>query len=52
MLDLRLIRERPEFVKEQIAKLHTTAPIDEIVELDERRRALLTEVEKIGRAHV
>jgi len=45
MLDLRLIRERPEFVKEQIAKLHTTAPIDEIVELDERRRALLTEVE-------
>jgi len=45
MLDLRLIRERPEFVKEQIAKLHTTAPIDEIIELDERRRALLTEVE-------
>ncbi|MCO5175374.1 MAG: serine--tRNA ligase [Thermomicrobiales bacterium] len=45
MLDLRLIREKPEFVKEQIAKLHTTAPIDEIVELDERRRALLTEVE-------
>jgi seryl-tRNA synthetase len=47
MLDLRLIRERPDFVKEQIAKLFTEAPIDQILELDERRRAMLTEVETL-----
>ena len=45
MLDLRLIREEPELVKAGIAKLHTEAPIDEILALDERRRSLLTEVE-------
>ncbi|MER3486192.1 MAG: serine--tRNA ligase, partial [Chloroflexota bacterium] len=47
MLDLRLIREKPEEVKAQIARLHTTAPIDEILALDERRRALLTHVETL-----
>ncbi len=47
MLDLRLIREQPDFVKTEIAKLNTTAPIDEIVALDERRRAMLTEVETL-----
>lgn len=47
MLDLRLIREQPEFVKAEIAKLNTTAPIDEILALDERRRAMLTEVETL-----
>jgi seryl-tRNA synthetase len=39
MLDLNLIRERPEWVKEQIARLNDTAPIDEILALDEERRA-------------
>jgi seryl-tRNA synthetase len=47
MLDLRLIREKPDFVKAEIAKLNTTAPIDEILALDERRRQLLTEVEAL-----
>src|SRR5689334_15758389 len=47
MLDLRLIRERPDYVKEQIAKLYTEAPIDEILELDERRRTALTEAETL-----
>ena len=47
MLDLRLIREQPDFVKAEIAKLNTTAPIDEILALDERRRAMLTEVEAL-----
>jgi seryl-tRNA synthetase len=45
MLDLELIRERPEYVKAQIARLHVEAPIDEILALDQRRRALLTELE-------
>jgi seryl-tRNA synthetase len=47
MLDLRLIRERPDYVKEQIAKLYTEAPIDEILELDGQRRAIITELEAL-----
>ncbi len=47
MLDLRLIREQPDFVKAEIAKLGEAAPIDEIVELDRRRREILTEVEQL-----
>ena len=45
MLDLALIREKPDFVKAEIAKLNAEAPIDQIVALDERRRTLLQEVE-------
>lgn len=45
MLDLRLIREQTEQVKQGLQKLGSEAPIDEIVELDERRRELLQEVE-------
>jgi seryl-tRNA synthetase len=47
MLDLRLIREEPERVKAAVATTYTEAPIDEIVALDERRRALVTEVEAL-----
>ena len=47
MIDLNLIRERPDFVKAEIAKLYTTAPIDEILALDAQRRKLLTEVEAL-----
>ncbi len=47
MLDLRLIRDQPDFVKAEIAKLHTTAPIDDILALDERRRSILTKVESL-----
>jgi len=45
VIDLRVIRERPEETKAAIATLHTTAPIDEILVLDDRRRTLLTAVE-------
>lgn len=47
MLDIRLIRENPEAVKAAIATLNTSAPIDDLLGLDNRRRALLTEVEKL-----
>ncbi|MBI1802593.1 MAG: serine--tRNA ligase, partial [Chloroflexi bacterium] len=47
MLDLKLIREQTEWVKAQIAKLNTTAPIDEIVAADVERRALLAEAENL-----
>jgi seryl-tRNA synthetase len=41
MLDIALIREKPEWVKEQIAKLNdleAVGRIDQIVALDQRRR--------------
>jgi seryl-tRNA synthetase len=47
VIDLKLIRENPEAVKTAIATLNATAPIDEIVALDLRRRAMLTEVEAL-----
>ncbi len=47
MIDLNLIREQPALVKEAMAKLYAEAPIDEILALDARRRALLVEVETL-----
>ncbi len=47
MIDINLIRQKPEWVKEQIAKLNDTAPIDEIVAADIRRREILQQVEEL-----
>jgi seryl-tRNA synthetase len=47
VLDLQLIRERPDFVKQQIHRLHDQAPIDEILDLDQRRREILVELEAL-----
>jgi seryl-tRNA synthetase len=47
MLDLKLIREDPQFVKSGLGRLHAEAPIDEILALDERRRRTLTELESL-----
>ncbi|MGI8644523.1 MAG: serine--tRNA ligase [Thermomicrobiales bacterium] len=47
MIDLRLIREHPDAVRDAIATLHTEAPIDQILDLDQRRRRVLTEVEAL-----
>jgi seryl-tRNA synthetase len=50
MLDIAVIRERPDWVKEQIRKLNDSAAlarIDAILELDQQRRRLLTESETI-----
>ena len=48
MLDIALIREKPDWVKEQIAKLYDEAAlarIDKILELDARRREIRTRTE-------
>ena len=45
MIDIQRIREDPEAVKEAIATLGAEAPIDEIVDLDLKRRKLLQELE-------
>lgn len=53
MLDINLIREKPEWVREQIGKLNDPAAlsrVDAILELDKKRRALLTESEAIQAA--
>jgi seryl-tRNA synthetase len=47
MLDIRLIRENPEDVRARIATKNVDVPVDEILALDERRRSLITEVERI-----
>jgi seryl-tRNA synthetase len=50
MLDIALIREKPEWVKDQLRKLNDEAAIgriDAILDLDKKRRALLTEAEAI-----
>lgn len=45
MIDIQRIRKDPEAVKEAIAILGAEAPIDEIVDLDLKRRELLQELE-------
>ncbi|MFA4029618.1 MAG: hypothetical protein GDYSWBUE_000911 [Candidatus Fervidibacterota bacterium] len=49
MLDLRLIRERPEWVKERIRLKgdNVDAEIDRILELDRERREVIAEVEAL-----
>ncbi|MFO7265343.1 MAG: serine--tRNA ligase [Limnochordales bacterium] len=47
MLDIKLIRERPDYVREAMRRRGESAPIDEVLELDARRRALVTEVEQL-----
>ena len=49
MLDIKLIRERPEFVRERLASRGAgdDAKLDELVSHDDRRRKLLAEVEAL-----
>lgn len=47
MLSLKFIRENPDLVRRAVAKRRDTAPVDEILARDERRRALLTESESL-----
>lgn len=47
MLDIRRIRSNPEEVKKALEKRHGDFPIDKVLELDEKRRSILTEVEEM-----
>src|SRR5215211_1871994 len=48
MLDIKLIREQPDYVKAQLARADVEpAVIDMVLEFDEQRRALLKEVETL-----
>src|SRR4030042_5608483 len=50
MLDIKLIRDNPERVREAMEKRGEKAPLDQISSLDEQRRQLLHEMETL-RAH-
>jgi len=45
MLDMKLIREEPQRVRENLAHRHHEADVDMLLELDARRRDMLVEVE-------
>ncbi|HEX8075627.1 MAG TPA: serine--tRNA ligase [Thermoleophilaceae bacterium] len=45
MLDLKLVRDDPDGVRAALGRRKVDAPIDELLELDARRRALLPELE-------
>ena len=47
MIDLAYIREHPDVVRQALVDLNTTAPIDEVLDLDERRRSMLSEIEAL-----
>jgi seryl-tRNA synthetase len=48
MLDLNLIRENPDLVRTALKNRQMdSSPVDDILRLDEQRRTLLTEVEKL-----
>lgn len=48
MLDIRLIRSEPEFVKDKVAKRGDDSKvIDEILELDKKRRELIAQTEEL-----
>jgi seryl-tRNA synthetase len=47
MLDINLIRSNPEFVKEGLAKKGSSANLDELLGMDQKRRALVAENEAI-----
>ena len=47
MIELAYIREHVDEVKQALRDLNTSAPIDEIIALDERRRKILAELESL-----
>jgi seryl-tRNA synthetase len=47
LLDLKLIREQPDMIRGALVALNATAPLDEILSLDESRRQIVTDVESL-----
>lgn len=47
MLDMRLIREQPDVVREGLRRRGSHAPLEEILALDAERRSLLVQVESL-----
>jgi seryl-tRNA synthetase len=47
MLDIKFIRDNPDLVKQAIASKNESADIDKILDMDRRRRNIISEVEKL-----
>ncbi len=50
MLDLKFIRENIDLVRQAVANRRDTAPLDEILELDQKRRQQINELEDLRHA--
>jgi seryl-tRNA synthetase len=47
MLDIKLMRDNPDLIRQALEKRGESAPLDQILSLDERRRQLLHEMETL-----
>jgi len=48
MIDIKLLREQPDLVRDAMKKLGAEdAPVEEAIRLDQRRRQILTELEAL-----
>ncbi len=47
MIDIKIIRDNPEFIKEMLRKRGLSLPIDDLLEWDKERRRLMVEVQNL-----
>jgi seryl-tRNA synthetase len=47
MIDLKLLKENPQVIKEMLKKRNLDFPIDELINLDKKRRELIVHVQEI-----
>jgi seryl-tRNA synthetase len=47
MLDIRLIRDKPDFVRERLARKGEMSGVDEALQLNERRRSIIEEADRL-----
>ncbi len=48
MLDIQLFRENPDLIRQSLTKRHQDpSPVDQVIALDEKRRELIQEVERL-----
>ncbi len=47
MIDISIIRKNPEYIKEKIALKRADVDIDKILELDEKRKKMIGDIEKL-----
>ena len=47
MLDAKIIRDQPEIIREMLAKRQIKFPFDELLDLDRKRRSLITEAQEL-----
>lgn len=47
MLDAKMIRDNPAIVKDMLAKRHVVYPFDELIDIDRKRRSLITEAQEL-----